>query len=706
MIPVRLFLPWAVAFFLLFSPIAQHKAVSQTSAERCATAGNPRFHTDLSQFGGIYLPSVGTLRILLVFVTYSNDNNYMYWWPAHNPPTNMSSFIDPSASTGSTNFANLTNYFTQMSGSLFHVIGDAVFVQTPHDSLWYASHGYGRAQINADVLQNAVDPLVSFAAYDNWKYIQDYQQQNVPDGIVDMVVMVWRGLQFGILGEASLGYGSDITLDGKTIKFGYGGGQGSGVTSSYKYSHAPEKVLQTMAHEISHWLLGPNHPYSLSVASPVVWSVLGNQAACGVCANSYERERLAWISCVPVTDVNSQLGDYLTSGVAYKFHPSNGDPNEYFYIENHQKLSIYDDASSNPNDKGLYVIHQDDVYSNTSNIRITSQDGNWNWLNPNWTTACFPPNYLPDFQKGTVNRGVGGCSFRDALLASDGNKHLMFAYLDRYGNQLCNAFLKGDYFFQGFNPTLNGVLSPWSNPNTNTWSNNATTFALQALTQNGSTITVHFYTTNPQNVGPSRPTGMQIGPNPGNRLVLVSWTANVESNIWYYEVWRNAQEADGSTWYLIATPTGTSFVDAEYLYTYPVGDFHLSYSIRAVDTRPLVSNFSDTVTTRGEYTHKKAPGPKLAVTSYGVSPNFPNPFNPSTKINFSLPAPSRVRLVIYDMLGREVSTVTNRDYPAGNHKVAWLASDYASGVYYARIIVTDNEGWQKFSKTTKIVLAK
>ena len=72
-------------------------------------------------------------------------------------------------------------------------------------------------------------------------------------------------------------------------------------------------------------------------------------------------------------------------------------------------------------------------------------------------------------------------------------------------------------------------------------------------------------------------------------------------------------------------------------------------------------------------------------SDYVLSQNYPNPFNPSTKISFSLPQANNVKLVVYDLLGREVSTLVNGYMNAGVHTVDFNASSLASGIYLYRI---------------------
>ncbi|MGB2868232.1 MAG: T9SS type A sorting domain-containing protein [Bacteroidota bacterium] len=86
--------------------------------------------------------------------------------------------------------------------------------------------------------------------------------------------------------------------------------------------------------------------------------------------------------------------------------------------------------------------------------------------------------------------------------------------------------------------------------------------------------------------------------------------------------------------------------------------------------------------------------------SYRLSQNFPNPFNPLTRISYSIPVSGNVVLKVIDILGREVASLVNEQKAAGNYTVTWEASKVASGVYFYRL----ESG--KFSETKKLVFIK
>ena len=70
---------------------------------------------------------------------------------------------------------------------------------------------------------------------------------------------------------------------------------------------------------------------------------------------------------------------------------------------------------------------------------------------------------------------------------------------------------------------------------------------------------------------------------------------------------------------------------------------------------------------------------------FSLSQNYPNPFNPETVIRFALPVAGYTKGVVYDVLGKEVTTLLNGDMSAGNHEVRFNAIDLSSGVYFFRL---------------------
>jgi photosystem II stability/assembly factor-like uncharacterized protein len=95
--------------------------------------------------------------------------------------------------------------------------------------------------------------------------------------------------------------------------------------------------------------------------------------------------------------------------------------------------------------------------------------------------------------------------------------------------------------------------------------------------------------------------------------------------------------------------------------------------------------------------------------------NYPNPFNPSTKIRFDLPKASNVTIEVYDLLGRKLETLVQLSIPPGIYETQWNTTNEASGIYLYRILArasstgsrqSDGQTGQSFIQTKKMVLIK
>lgn len=83
-----------------------------------------------------------------------------------------------------------------------------------------------------------------------------------------------------------------------------------------------------------------------------------------------------------------------------------------------------------------------------------------------------------------------------------------------------------------------------------------------------------------------------------------------------------------------------------------------------------------------------------------LAAGYPNPFNPSTILKFTLPHQAEVSIKIYDVLGHQVENLIQSKMSAGIHKISWDASDQAAGIYFCRMET------QQFSQVRKLILLK
>jgi hypothetical protein len=92
---------------------------------------------------------------------------------------------------------------------------------------------------------------------------------------------------------------------------------------------------------------------------------------------------------------------------------------------------------------------------------------------------------------------------------------------------------------------------------------------------------------------------------------------------------------------------------------------------------------------------------------FSLYQNFPNPFNPSTTIKFGIPEASKVSLKIYDVLGREVARIVDKDLQPGYYAMPFNGANLSSGAYFYRIIATKtSDQSQTFVETKKLLLMK
>ena len=198
------------------------------------------------------------------------------------------------------------------------------------------------------------------------------------------------------------------------------------------------------------------------------------------------------------------------------------------------------------------------------------------------------------------------------------------------------------------------------------------------------------------NLAPSMPLNLTGEQEFSPAGLALSWRANTEEDFTHYTIYRGIGETfEPSATFLIGTSTDTLHFDADwswsagYWYKVSAVDIHLNESESAVLGPDLV-------------TGDDPPGVPDATF---LAQNRPNPFNPSTSIDFGLKRRAHVSLRIYDAAGRLVATLVEGALPAGRHTAAWDGRGQggrtaASGVYFYRLRTGD------FERTRKMILMR
>jgi len=153
------------------------------------------------------------------------------------------------------------------------------------------------------------------------------------------------------------------------------------------------------------------------------------------------------------------------------------------------------------------------------------------------------------------------------------------------------------------------------------------------------------------------------------------------------------------------TNTTNEYIDADFSLNITSKDDFTEYWVVAKFSNNSFSSATNHVSTRGTSSiqwKKNDNAEAAAINQYSLSQNTPNPFNPSTQINYQLAANSFVTLKIYDVLGNEVATLVNEWKEAGSYNAQFTTSgkQLASGMYFYTLTAG------KFTDTKKFILMK
>ena len=182
-----------------------------------------------------------------------------------------------------------------------------------------------------------------------------------------------------------------------------------------------------------------------------------------------------------------------------------------------------------------------------------------------------------------------------------------------------------------------------------------------------------------------------LGASPvsGQDSVIVSWNNNIDPDLAGYKVYYGKAPRR----YQYMQDVGLS---TELLIPFLPDSGRFYFAVTAYDTKGNESGYSQEVFIGNETDQ---------TILFSLKSNFPNPFNPETTIPFYLPRKVHIKLVIYDILGRQVKLLEEGEKLAGEHHVLWdgtndLGLQVANGIYLCRMIVGH------FCKTRKLTLMR
>lgn len=670
-----------------------------------------------------------TLRALVVFCNFpSTSGNYdpggslLQYWPgtlAQTIPSWADSIICPSTS----NLWNrsLTGLFRDGSNSKFWLIGDVypdLYVFQNQVS-YYADTSRKIGFAVKELLENI---NVDYSIYDRFDPYDGDNDGNKrePDGIVDFIFINFRftiahtidpeaGTGKGYSGIALLGgrdgkFGSgvsEITLDGKRICAGFPG-------SGCLYEMNSPWDLGIPAHEFGeHYTYGGGHSETMGS-----YNING-----GGIASAYDREHIGWnLSSAMTSSSNTTftLRDYITTGDYIKIQRTN----YVLYIENRKRLSYYASLdfrrwkwlSTDPKypqmpDSGLVIYRN----MGNRNFDIESANGNWDWLKCEGGQYKFDfySNSFNVFYHGSVNKYSGESTFdlRDKLVKNISCQSYPFTKSTYMGvNGDSNTCFDVDY---------NQVYSPWSNPPLPVSnSNDSLTIEITGRNSSGD-MTVALYYTNITGASPSKPQSLAafkqyIDQPPSKFHPKLVWNRNLEPDLQKYKIYRGSG-VDPSDYYFLAETTDTTYIDESITLhkggggSGPCAYYFTSYAykVSAIDlsnkesVRSLKSNMSGYTSPCEEqgampYANNNSKynvenNLSNDISKFKLHDNYPNPFNPETKISFDIPESRYVTLKIYNLLGKEILVLVNEFLNKGGYSVIVNAVNLSSGIYYYKL---------------------
>ena len=193
---------------------------------------------------------------------------------------------------------------------------------------------------------------------------------------------------------------------------------------------------------------------------------------------------------------------------------------------------------------------------------------------------------------------------------------------------------------------------------------------------------------------PSEPTNFRItnaGQVDSNPNLAWDWT-DEGSGKERFKIYRSTIAYQPYNWSLIDSTTDTTYTDTEVIIkdSADADDKYIYHSVM-VDTFSRNSAQSVYVSTWGESFQKKSmksnnENEKILIPNeYVLYQNYPNPFNASTNIKFQIPKSENVNLTVYDILGREIKILINKNMDAGYYRVTWNTNYLSSGIYFYKL---------------------
>ncbi len=277
----------------------------------------------------------------------------------------------------------------------------------------------------------------------------------------------------------------------------------------------------------------------------------------------------------------------------------------------------------------------------------------------NWFAQTIP---------STVSKGYGNIKFIPEsscayLVVSSSTKTQGFCTTNNGANWSENLFPSGTSNIVGFNLCYEMASTSPTN---------------QAFVFSAGTVGSTFYMNDtPMPVEMKTFTSKVVGND-----VTLNWTTNSEKNNSGFEIYRTLQGEDN--WIKLGFVKGNGTKESPSNYTFKDSKLNsgkYNYRLKQIDYNGNFEFFALSNSVEIGIPQK-----------YFLSQNYPNPFNPTTKIDYQIPKDSRVKIIVYDVTGKEVIKLFDDNQKAGYYTIQMDATNLSSGNYFYRMITTESDG--------------
>jgi photosystem II stability/assembly factor-like uncharacterized protein len=183
-----------------------------------------------------------------------------------------------------------------------------------------------------------------------------------------------------------------------------------------------------------------------------------------------------------------------------------------------------------------------------------------------------------------------------------------------------------------------------------------------------------------------------------DKKVVLKWSTATETNNRGFEIQRKLKNQDWETLEFVSgygTTTGTRQYIYEDDYEFLPYNGRVLYRLKQID-------FNGSY----EYSDRIFVDVIFIPSETNISQNFPNPFNPSTTIKYSINTEGKVRVSVFNPIGQKIRELVATDQTPGTYEVTWNALEYASGIYFYLFELTGQDGELIHKEMKKLVLIK